>query len=549
MSEIDEWRNRIICGDSQKILKSLPPESVDTIVTSPPYYHVRFYGEETYKKWDDGWYGEMGQEPSPEMFVSHLMVVFKECKRVLKKTGTFWLNMGDTKEKKSFIGIPEMVMFALKKDGWCLRGKNIWYKPSHMPSSVKDAFTPSWEYMYFFVKNQKYFFDLDGVRVPHKSLDEKKIRMLGYDIQSDSTQTKIMGFTTGEQIKGGVLPKVGDTIKKPSPKFKDSMVHSAGGRRFYWSEQRICQDINQKEIALYLKEFVKGKEKVLDDVFGETKWRHYTRTDESGACLPPPEDWLKLKKVLTFDNRYDEMMTKTHLVPVTDASHPLGKNPSDVITTIGVRKDDVLDSMKGLSRMRYAPNPDEPYASHPLGKNPSDVITDYSAFDDFWSVVTQPFKGEHYSVFPEALIERPIRAGCPTEVCCACGKPRNRITKTVGYCVTDAMRVAGCNKKGGYHGENIKDYDGAGAQSPSDAKKRILRSMGEVRETVGWSDCGCGKGFNAGVILDPFGGSGRVGIVARKMLRDYILIDISPKFCEIAQKQINKIPERIEGFK
>jgi DNA modification methylase len=165
------------------------------------------------------WKGQLGLEPLPELYVEHLMLIFREVKRLLRKDGSFWLNIGDTyagswsdsghrpertgvlghqREKnsiwlerqghpqmnipltrqairlsglqpKSMVCIPERVLFAMLADGWILRNKIIWHKPNNMPSSVKDRFTATWEYLYFFTKSRKYYFDLDAVRRPHKS--------------------------------------------------------------------------------------------------------------------------------------------------------------------------------------------------------------------------------------------------------------------------------------------------------------------------------------------------------------------------------------------
>jgi DNA modification methylase len=253
----------------------------------------------------------------------------------------------------------------------------------------------------------------------------------------------------------------------------------------------------QKPIAEYLKNHILSKHKpILDKCFGEHKWKHWIRTDLSGASLPGVDDWHRLKEILGFDDTFDDKIYEVQKlnIPVFQS----GRNPGD-----------------------------------------------------FWTITTRPFKGAHFAVFPEALVVTPIMAGCPEQVCCACGKPRERISKVVGRQVTDAMRIAGCDKLGNYKGQNQKKYSEGKAQSPSDSKRRILGSMSQIKDIVGWSDCGCGKGFRAGVVLDPFAGSGTVGVVARRLLRNYILIDflidLKQEYVEMARERLKKIPHRLEG--
>jgi len=206
------------------VLKELPDESVHAIVTSPPYYSLRRYGtepvifggdSECIHEWsgseEEGqwtcskcgaWKGELGQEPSPELFVLHLVEILHEAKRVLRSDGQLWLNLGDSfandtkwggssggkhvkalhgdtgigRDKKStglmpksLIGIPWRVALALQEDGWCLRNDNIWAKKNSMPSPVSDRFSCKHEHIFLLTKEPHYFFDLEAVRVPFES--------------------------------------------------------------------------------------------------------------------------------------------------------------------------------------------------------------------------------------------------------------------------------------------------------------------------------------------------------------------------------------------
>jgi len=177
----DGVRHQIICNHVIPALKTLPDEHVDMLMTSMPYWGLRDYGEDTATDWQDGWHGQLGLEPTPELYIEHLRMVFAEVKRVLKKTGTCWVNIGDTYNSNSGFSratngwgrdgraggsadkneyanlpakcmcmIPERFAFMMIDLGYTLRNKIIWHKPNPMPSSVKDGFNTTYEMLYFF---------------------------------------------------------------------------------------------------------------------------------------------------------------------------------------------------------------------------------------------------------------------------------------------------------------------------------------------------------------------------------------------------------------
>jgi DNA modification methylase len=198
----------IICGDALEKLKELAPGQFDCCVTSPPYWGLRDYKSE----------GQLGLEPRPEDYVDRLVGIFREVRRVLKKDGTLWLNMGDcyvtgsgkmgarsrgnrprgksslagnsqleTMEAparpqiaglkpKDLAGIPWRVAFALQADGWWLRQDIIWSKPNPMPESVVDRPTKSHEYIFLLAASEKYHYDAAAIREP-ASWDDKRKRI------------------------------------------------------------------------------------------------------------------------------------------------------------------------------------------------------------------------------------------------------------------------------------------------------------------------------------------------------------------------------------
>lgn len=155
----------VLIGNCLDTLKALPDESIHCCITSPPYYGLRDYGGE-----DE----QIGLEETPEQFIENLVKVFREVKRVLHSSGTLWLNIGDSYwggkgasgqvKPKDLIGIPWMLAFALRADGWYLRQDIIWLKPNPMPEAVRDRCTKSHEYIFLLSKSKSYYFDNEAIR-------------------------------------------------------------------------------------------------------------------------------------------------------------------------------------------------------------------------------------------------------------------------------------------------------------------------------------------------------------------------------------------------
>ena len=204
-------------GDCRETLKTLPGQSVQCCITSPPYFGLRDYGHAD----------QIGLEPSPEAYVAELVEVFREVRRVLRDDGTLWLNLGDSYasggrgwratdgkleqrgmntrpadpdgiKPKDLIGIPWRVAFALQADGWYLRQDIIWHKPNPMPESVRDRCTKAHEYIFLLSKSERYFYDNEAVKEP---LAEASIGRAG---RKQRLMDRTGAGTLGKQIVDGV---------------------------------------------------------------------------------------------------------------------------------------------------------------------------------------------------------------------------------------------------------------------------------------------------------------------------------------------------------
>lgn len=573
--------HKIICGDVIPVLKSLADEHVDMLMTSVPYWGLRDYGDDTATIWGgekdcehewniektefgnmgsgennrkevwdaktrnslsnnsfcskcSAWYGQLGLEPSPELYIEHLRMVFAEVKRVLKKTGTCWVNIGDTYasgksrynssphtlsgkgrdeptswnkpdlykegyEDTCLCMIPELFLTMMVFDlGFILRNKNVWKKDNPMPSSVKNRFNNVWEPVYFFTKNNKpvYFYnDKMGAMVNKKPTsqiegvdwDWKEVGVV--DENTFNVRVRDAGLNrflvkATEEEKGGY----------GKPKLK---------KRSHWRSVDYWFD--------------------LDAVREEHKW-----VDKNGKRLGSDTIGAISKR---------KKFNKT-----------MGGGGSG------------FDGHSGNYKADGTP------LNNPLGKNPGDVF----------SINTEPYPDAHFATFPQKLVEKPLLAGCPAEVCKHCGMARVRITKTV----EDINNIQKEGWKKSYRGK----VELTGSPQERSVSELYKESLSKQRETIGWTDCQCGKNPNScffcgykeehgnlklkdgiyicdecllegrglenkyepGIIIDIFAGSGTVGVVAEKHGRSSILIDIKKDYCEMAFKRLKPLVEQTD---
>lgn len=146
----------ILLGDVLEMLKEIPDQSIDSVVTSVPFFGVRDYGVD----------GQWGLEKDILMYMDRMNLLMAKLWRVLKRTGTVWIEIGDKRIGNSWFGIPELFFTNTRRRGWKSVSKPIWYKRNAFPLSSKNMFSPKYTNIYGFAKESKYFFDLDEVLVP-----------------------------------------------------------------------------------------------------------------------------------------------------------------------------------------------------------------------------------------------------------------------------------------------------------------------------------------------------------------------------------------------
>jgi DNA modification methylase len=216
-------QHRVLIGDCIESMRTLQDESVNTCVTSPPYYGLRDYGMA----------GQIGLEETPAEFIERLVEVFREVRRVLRNDGTVWVNMGDTYasiaggyapggsagkhdmvsqatrgavlrgtrrsppvglKQKDLMGIPWRLAFALQDDGWYLRQDIIWHKPNPMPESTRDRCTKSHEYLFLLSKSPRYYYDQDAIKEP---VALSSIIRMAQDLEQQRGSDRVPGKSNG----------------------------------------------------------------------------------------------------------------------------------------------------------------------------------------------------------------------------------------------------------------------------------------------------------------------------------------------------------------
>ena len=413
------------------------------------------------------WKGQLGLEPTYQMYGEHLMLVMKELKRVLKKTGTLFWNIGDSYSgsdsdisSKSLMMIPERFAMAMIDDGWILRNKLCWYKRNAMPSSTSDRLSNKWEYVFFFTKSQRYYFDLDSIRKP---LAESSVKRISQEnIPNQFQEGKSVEFAETDPVNN--IPKILNNMHKEysgvysnltseesekygSPrarnmrnKYMDVTVsekpYAIAERDKDYVEYRNLPPL--EEVADFLNKYRKEMGYTIDEI----EYRMNSQSPHhwfNAESYPNSDDWKRIKDILNFPDTYDNAMTNVFLKPSEKQNNPNGANPGDILFD-----DTIYD-------LYTDPSIQDAFIEYLERERPELLMP--SILD----IPTMPHSFAHFAVFPETLVNPLIKAGCPLD----------------------------------------------------------------------------------GVVLDPFAGSGTIGVVAQRLGRSSILIEISPEYCNIIKKRLN----------
>jgi len=461
----------------------------------------------------EAWKGQLGLEPTPEMYIEHMTEIFNEVKRVLKNEGILWLVIGDSYVSKpagnpgcSGIGksvssshsqrgdtttaglppkclcmIPERLAWSLIQNGWILRNKIIWNKPNAMPSSVKDRFSNKWEYLFLFVKSDKpvYWTNKKILQlVAKKPLGIKGVEGIDWEWREvqEWKQEEKKGYEMGSvdphraAMRGGLLG--GGKHKKQKGKLKKVSLWTA--HDYYFDLDAV-------------------REPHLPQSITRAQGHDYT----SGPWAVPGG----------VNGEHGRI-------------HELGKNPGDVFEVGAETR--TLGAIIGSGGAVKVPG-GQGWTGHPKGggaacqKDPRWCPPEGKNPGDFWNIATQPFPEAHFAVFPEKLCEKPIKVGCPEQVCKKCGKARERIIK---------------------HRSNYAKREHAHAPRSEPSKVDSTGWNPSNIQQIGWTSCDCNADFEGGIVLDPFCGAGTVLYVAKQLRRRYIGVDIKQEYCDMSEKRL-----------
>lgn len=369
---------KILQGDCLESLKKLKDQSINTCITSPPYWGLRNYNDEE---------KQLGLEDTPEEFVDNLVKVFREVKRVLCDDGTVWLNLGDsyagnnsrasnngragygnpregvfTKtgkglKTKDLVGIPFRVAFALQSDGWYLRQDIIWHKPNPMPESVKDRCTKAHEYIFLLSKSPKYYFDNESIKEDSTGFSKK--RLTQKNISNQKGSNRVPNKTNGK-MKAVVSKKHGKYKTQDNEAKHRQGLHANRGNNLIEVRTNLPE---QKRFVKFLRSKTKPKTLAENTNIPLTKIEHWFRADEAGFAYPSIEDWKQVREYVDdWSKEYESI------------NHGL--------TYYELKLDEVVVSNKRNKR-------------------------------SVWTITTKPFKGAHFATFPMDLIEPCVLAGCP----------------------------------------------------------------------------------------------------------------------------------------
>lgn len=473
---------RILQGDCRDILPTLPSESVDCIVTSPPYWGLRSYlpaGHPDKAR-------ELGLEPTLGEHIATLIGVFRELRRVLKKTGVVWVNYGDCYATAPN-GRSAADTKAADNDDRTFRDKPF--------STVGPIFDPN-----------KEAGDRCGGPCKQRTHDGQAAH-------------------TGRILAGGIL-KAKDLCMVPERLFIALQDDGWWVRsKLPWIKRNgMPESINDRPANS------------LEQIGLLTRSERYWYDADAVRKAASPSTNARVSQDVA--NQAGSLRanggTKTN-GPMKAVVRKPGVTPKSAPEGTNIKaKGSFHESTSEVLADRNFRNTDLFFSSL---QEPWGLISDADGNALAIDATPQGFREAHYATFPPALIEPLILAGCPEKVCAECGNPWVRVVEK-GEPLIEWQRACGGDAEGQYDGEATKDFASAKAQNASDVKRRILAGMVE-RKTAGFAPtCKCDAPTVPGTILDPFGGAGTVGLVADRFGRNAILIDLDRSSIDIAERRI-----------
>ena len=311
------------------------------------------------------WRGQLGLEPQVELYIKHLCDGFDGLKRILKKSGSFYLNIGDTYMEKNLQLIPHRVAMEMQKRGWTLRNALIWHKPNAMPSSVKDRLANSYEMIFHFVKNRKYYFCLDNIREPHKTISVERYQR-AVDLGAQTVEGKrIEGGENTEMRPKGAPNWYKEMVEKPKPSVQAKLFDG--------------EEDTDRAIAPVPSSAPHRQED--GDYWANERWKHHSASKETHPLGTTPRDTVETKWDDADPRPQEKQGTRygKHLSQIYKEKgcpgNPKGKNPGD--TWEGKPGDVEYNRGAGGEEFKrdYINDPQHAKHFHPEGKNPGDTMT------------------------------------------------------------------------------------------------------------------------------------------------------------------------------
>lgn len=511
-------------------LKLLKPKSVNTSVSSPPYYALRDYDLEptAFPAMEYRLFGQrikvkaqkicLGLEKTPQDFIGHIIYIYRLVREALTDDGTLWVNIGDsyaatgksrTKEQaarksnlkgsmdgqiacsnqpqkifanlgikpKDMLGIPWMLAFALREDGWFLRQDIIWAKKNCMPESVGDRCTKNHEYIFLLSKSRKYYFDSTAILEPLAASTQGDSRL------KNGTYTDTRPFTGaigGHNSFGSGMMK---------PKMPGGWANSE-----YFKNDTALVDGRQPRPGIDTRGGNQGK-----------------------GTIPKTRKITGAESFAPWKHEPDEVLFRTEYVEDPEVQEiPKSQN-------FKRDKSHHLEPIPGQNAVQHRPDRKD---TVPTGMRNKRSV---------WSVATEGFSEAHFATFPQKLIEDCIKGGASEYGCCPiCGKGYVRTVETKLVPGAKASYNSQVDKR-----DQDSDGNDAGSNRMKDGHK-----PGWHNEVIGekWIP-GCKHQMThvkKSVVLDMFMGSGTTAIVSAKLGRDYVGFEQSEKYLKIAERRLRK---------